>query len=560
MKTFLTDAQYEMFEQLTTWTFYVVDTEYTSGPEQDGNHLISIAVVPVVVGRRSTKADFYREMNPGVPIDPKAGAVNGFTDAGVKGKRRFGFYAKQILDALGGPGAVDPHAVFVAHTNSDIVVLRDELKRFDAARTPAEVAAWPALASLPDMPIIDTSTLPRLVALDGLGHRGTISLAGLCKLVGVRNKKPHDALSDARATADVLTELLAHAAKKASFGSVRELLDAHKRGTTGAPLGPAHIRSARTQHPVLPPAHVARHATPLDHHGTKEELLAWTDLATECVQLRCQMLRDEVRAAAPDNGPQLLDPLMALLPAATQPGQAGTLLGAVYQLIEPEEPDVEPAFAATRALRWWAVARPQVAASPPCGGSRQEACPACRSGEPCPRDILYQAVSEIAVLGTGKQLTRKRIDDYLLGNNEARKINNWPANHPDAAAWMLWRAIVFEQNLGLAHSMNRTEVAKKLGLHLLEPRLTLMVCQELLDTFDLDEAVALAETVLARRTTDPGFDDLAAWLAWIKQSAAVEARAAKPRDIKFPRKARPVGRVSPNPYAPIRLPGRSSAG
>ena len=93
-----------------------------------------------------------------------------------------------------------------------------------------------------------------------------------------------------------------------------------------------------------------------------------------------------------------------------------------------------------------------------------------------------------------------------------------------------------------------------------EPRLTLMVCQELLDTFDLDEAVALAETVLARRTTDPGFDDLAAWLAWIKQSAAVEARAAKPRDIKFPRKARPVGRVSPNPYAPIRLPGRSSAG
>jgi len=102
MKTFLTDAQYEMFEQLTTWTFYVVDTEYTSGPQEDGNHLISIAVVPVVVGRRSTKADFYREMNPGVPIDPKAGAVNGFTDAGVKGKRRFGFYAKQILDALGG--------------------------------------------------------------------------------------------------------------------------------------------------------------------------------------------------------------------------------------------------------------------------------------------------------------------------------------------------------------------------------------------------------------------------------------------------------------------------
>lgn len=343
MKTKLTGAQHEMFEHLTSRTFYVVDTEYTSGPDKDGNHLISIAVVPVVAGRRNTKDDFYKEMNPGVPIDPRATAKNRFTDTFVKGKKSFGFYAKPIIDAL-----TDPDAVFVAHTNCDILVLRAELTRLDQARTREDVKSWPALAGLPELPIIDTSTLPRLVALEGLGHRGSISLERLCELTSARNRKPHHALSDARATADALLELLAHVAKKASFYDLSELLRAHDRGTTASPRGPAHIRSRREYDPALPPSHVARHVNPLDHTGTREELLAWTDLAAECVELRCQWLRDEVRAAATDNGPSLLDPLVKLLPNASQPGQVGTLLGAVYQLIAPQDPGVEPAFAATR--------------------------------------------------------------------------------------------------------------------------------------------------------------------------------------------------------------------
>lgn len=212
-----------------------------------------------------------------------------------------------------------------------------------------------------------------------------------------------------------------------------------------------------------------------------------------------------------------------------------------------------------RALRWWAIVRPQVAASQPCGDSSEEACPSCRAAQPCPRDILYQAIAEMAVLGTGKDLTRKRITDYLLGKNQSRKINRWPRKHPEAAAWMLWRVVAFEQDLGLADATKHLELAKEMGLHLVEPRLALMVCQQLLDTVDQDEAATVAGAVLANRTTDTAFDDLALWLVWTKHSAAVAAKAAKPRNIRFPRRARPEGRVSPNPYAPIR-PARSGRG
>jgi len=284
------------------------------------------------------------------------------------------------------------------------------------------------------------------------------------------------------------------------------------------------------------------------------------DLAAECVTLHCQWLHDEVRVAAPDNGPRLLGLLVKLLPDAAQPGQAGTLLGAIHELIAPQDPGVKPAFASTRALKWWAKARPQVAASRPCGDSNEEACPSCRAGQSCPRDVLYQAVAEMAVLGLSRELTTNRISWVLFGKGAGRYINDWLPKHPEAAAWMAWRAVTFEQNLGLAAAADHLLVAKDKQLHLVEPRLALMVCEQLLDTFDLDEAAALAETVLGSRTTDAAFDDLALWLIWTKQSAAAATKAAKPRHVLFPRTARPEGRVNYNPYAPLRPPGGADTG
>jgi DNA polymerase III epsilon subunit-like protein len=142
----LSPAQRELFELLTQRTLYVVDTEYTGG--RDSNRLISIAVVPIVGGRRAPATEeLYVEMNPTAPISAGASAVNGFTDQMVARKRRFGHYAPAIIAAF-----ADPEGVFVQHTSADIRVLLGELELLG-----------PAAGSLPSMPLIDTSVLPRLL-------------------------------------------------------------------------------------------------------------------------------------------------------------------------------------------------------------------------------------------------------------------------------------------------------------------------------------------------------------------------------------------------------------
>lgn len=102
----------------------------------------------------------------------------------------------------------------------------------------------------------------------------------------------------------------------------------------------------------------------------------------ECVRLRCPHLRTEATLAAQENGAALFDPLVALLATVTEPGQAGTLLGAVAALITASSPGADPpaaapALAHTRALRWWAKQRPQVEASTPCEPSGSRSCPDC---------------------------------------------------------------------------------------------------------------------------------------------------------------------------------------
>ena len=544
----LTEAELDLFDQLTSTTFYVVDTEYTSGPDKDGNHLISIAIVPIVGGVRQSKGALYKVMNPGVPITAASTAIHKFTDGKVKGKKRFSYYAQDIVAAF-----ADPDAVFVCHTAVDIKLLRDELTRMDAARTDDERAAWPALASLPEMPVLDTSTLPRLVKLEGVGHRGSIKLTDLCTATKVKNTNPHDARGDAKATADALIAMFKHVAHTAQFWSLPELLKAHDRGTTSAPKGPQYIRSRKTQDPPLDAAHAALHTTPLDHAGSKAERAALVDLAAQCVALRCQWLRDEMREAAPDNGPELIDPLMKLLPSATEPGQAGTLLGAIAELISATEPGAKPALNNWRALRWWSRHKAAVRESKPCSGHWTEACPSCRAGESCPRDVLYQPVAEIATVGEQGVLDRRRIHHALLPDGSKvgkRALTHWLKPYPEAAAWMMWRVISFERGEGLSAADGHLDEAIKLGLHTVEPRLALLACQTLLPSGKPEEAVQIAEDTLAHRTTDKAYDELATWLLWTQQGMVVAERRRLPQEDKKERLSRPKGRVNANPYSP----------
>jgi hypothetical protein len=87
-------------------------------------------------------------------------------------------------------------------------------------------------------------------------------------------------------------------------------------------------------------------------------------------------------------------------------------------------------------------------------------------------------------------------------------------------------------------------------LHLLEPRLARVACQTLAESRGLAAARVLAEKVLATRSTDPAYDELALWMTWHEQAAVQAARRQAPRTITHPRLARPAGRVNHNPYLP----------
>lgn len=546
----LTEAGFDLFQQLTTRTFLVLDTEYTRDPDGDGDRIISLAITPVIGGKRVREGELYVEMNPGVPIDPRSTAVHGFTTEAVARKRRFDHYAPAVLKAL----AV-PDAVLVCHTGSDIRVLRRELERLDEAKAAGDSTVTVGLEQLPELPIIDTSTLPRLLRLPGVGQRGVVSLATLSQLVGVTNDEAHHARADARATADALVKLLLHAAGAFAYDSLDGLLADHARGTTRDPKLPGYIRSRR-EAPAVPAGHVIRHGAPLTHAGTPAERQAWVELAAECVRLRCPHLRAEATLAAQENGSALFDPLVALLPTATEPGTAGTLLGAVAALITAAGPGADPpasvpALAHTRALRWWAKIRPQVEASVPCERSGSRSCPDCWEGHGCPRDTLYQPVTRVAVLGERGRLTKKGINDRLFGSRPDRRINAWPGIHPREAAYMAWLVFTFttEEDRVLAAN-DYLAVAMAKDLHLLEPRLARVACQTLAESRGLAAARVLAEKVLATRSTDPAYDELALWMTWHEQAAVQAARRQAPRTITHPRLARPAGRVNHNPYLP----------
>ena len=61
--------------------------------------------------------------------------------------------------------------------------------------------------------------------------------------------------------------------------------------------------------------------------------------------------------------------------------------------------------------------------------------------------------------------------------------------------------------------------------------------------------IAVAEQVLANRTTDTAYDELAQWREWAVAALQEQARRSVPRVIRQPRLARPDGRTNPNPYS-----------
>ena len=282
MRTELSSAGETLFGLLASSTFYVVDCEYTATADASHtNSIISIAIVPVVQGRRAPASDeLYYEMNPGVPISKASTKVHGFTDEKVAKLRRFDFYAPKILAKL-----ADKNAVLIAHTSADIHALRAELTRLDERKAAGEAVSV-GLADLPNLPIIDSSTLARTLRYPGVGSSTFTGLRELCKLTGVVNENPHNARGDARATADALIQLLAYAAQVSARSDLGEILREHHGGSTHDPQKTI-IFHEKESNPELPREHLDKHHSQLDHTASLVELTDWVKLANECALLLC---------------------------------------------------------------------------------------------------------------------------------------------------------------------------------------------------------------------------------------------------------------------------------
>jgi hypothetical protein len=297
------------------------------------------------------------------------------------------------------------------------------------------------------------------------------------------------------------------------------------------------------------PEHVARHIYPLTDAVAEgsPEAERWLNLAAECAELRCPYLRDEARAAAKANGAMLLRQLTAQLPHLNEPGQAGTLLGGVLELLTSSDP-AAPALPYERALRWWATTRPAIAKSIRCDGTSPDtACPSCLAGKPCPRDMIFVTVAE-AVTVAGGAMDNKRVR-AMLGPKQKSSLNTWRKSHPDVLAYALWRIAMYHLDEGhdeAAFTVVDQGIALK--LHLLEPRFSQLACERLVELGDADEGFEAAQAILEHRTSDPAYDDLADSVLFT-QSALYELEPRPEKLITHPRRARPVGHTNPRLYS-----------
>jgi DNA polymerase-3 subunit epsilon len=160
-------------------TFVVVDLE-TTGGSPASCEITEIGAVKVRGGERL--GEFQTLVNPGVPIPPFISVLTGISDAMVGDAPRLGMALPAFLEFTG-------DAVLVAHNAPfDISFLK--------AACAATGRAWPGNQ------VLDTARLARQVVTRD--EAPNCKLSSLARLFRASTTPNHRALSDARATVDVL--------------------------------------------------------------------------------------------------------------------------------------------------------------------------------------------------------------------------------------------------------------------------------------------------------------------------------------------------------------------
>jgi len=497
-------------------TFVVIDTE--TCPADDGNRIVSIAATTVRQGRR--RSTWSTLVDPGVPITNSN--QHNLTDDDVAGARTFADIVDDFEAVLDG-GSI----VAVAHnTRFDIGVLHLEYGRLASNRT------------LPDLPLLDTMTLPRIVGHEmGRSRR----LAALLDSFDLTNSSPHDAASDAAATADALIALLRVAAK-AGYTELDDLLADAGRATTST-LPPADaVRMPAWRHaPALPQEHLDTHTVLLPATPTADELDAWADAALECAELRCELLVDKADAAAAHANelhPRLTRHLTRLGKSA-KPGQVATLVGALNVL-------AAQALVRRKVRPWWGEHAPTLKGAPRCDAT-VGACPDCRDGQPCPTDLAHQPLAALVCDALDGPVPTKR-RSQLVGSGDRKLVTEWAhAGYHDLAGYAAWLVVdAFATEGNTSRAANIADQA--IQLRAFDPRIVLAHGQRLAQQGrhrDLDDLIDL---VLEQRTTDPAWQDLTAWRDRHEAERHKARRTRRPARGRSTKTTRPTGRERPQRF------------
>jgi DNA polymerase III subunit epsilon len=159
----------------------IIDTETTGLDPKQGHRVIEIAAVEVI-DRRLTGRSFHYRLNPERDVDFAATEIHGMTWEDLKGQRRFGDVAPELLEFARGAEWVIHNAPF------DVGFLDAELR---LAGVPASSELYSAL--------VDTLALARDLYP---GKRN--GLDALCERFGIDNahRTIHGALLDAQLLAE----------------------------------------------------------------------------------------------------------------------------------------------------------------------------------------------------------------------------------------------------------------------------------------------------------------------------------------------------------------------
>ncbi len=174
----------ELGTPLRDVTFVVVDLETTGGSPATSS-ITEVGAVKVRGGE--VLGEFQTLVDPGTPIPPFIAVLTGITDAMVAGARRIDAVLPAFLEFLGAD------AVLVAHNAPfDVGFLR--------AACAASGRDWPGPV------VVDTARLAR--ALVSRDEAPDCKLGTLARVFRAGTTPDHRALSDARATVDVLHGML----------------------------------------------------------------------------------------------------------------------------------------------------------------------------------------------------------------------------------------------------------------------------------------------------------------------------------------------------------------